>query len=160
MPRLNFTMRHQLMREWCWATTSVSVDKFFDDNSAWTECKMAEAELGVSCCPSLQACNRVHPLDPPLTRVQRLRGPVLAKTLTFDEIKAEILAGNPICVRVQWSDGGGHFAAIVGYDVTEKGLQRVYVADPFYGDSTASYDGFVSKYQGEGKWTHTFLLGK
>jgi hypothetical protein len=157
MPKLEFNMRHQKLREWCWASTSVSVDAFFNEKSDWTECKMAEKELNLSCCDAAQQCNIVHPLDPPLTRVGRLRGAIVPKPLTFDEITKEIDAERPICVRVQWSSGGGHFAVIVGYEQTEAGVQRVDIADPFYGDSRQTYDGFVSKYQGEGTWTHTFL---
>jgi len=83
---------------------------------------------------------------------------VMTGPLSFNAIKTEIDQQRPICVRVQWKDGGGHFAAIVGYDIAATGLQRVFIADAFYGDSSHSYDLFVSKYQGEGVWTHTYLV--
>lgn len=50
MTRLDFTMRAQRLREWCWAAVSVSADAFFIKHPTWTECKMAEEELGLDRC--------------------------------------------------------------------------------------------------------------
>jgi hypothetical protein len=159
MTRLeDFDMRAQRMREWCWAAVSVSIEAFYDRHSTWTECKMAAAEFGTSCCDFAQPCNRVNRLDPPLTRLGRLRGRPLFRTLTFVEIQKEIDAGRPIAVRVGWREGGGHFLAIYGYHVTPGGIPQLLLGDPFYGDSRVNYDHFTTAYQGSGTWTDTFLL--
>jgi hypothetical protein len=158
MANLAFTMRSQRLRDWCWAAVSVSVDRFYNLKSTWTECAIAEAELGLSCCKSAQQCNRVHLLDPPLDRLKRLRQAPLPRVLTFAEIQEQIDAGNPICVRIEWTDGGGHFTVISGYAISRAGVNKITLEDPFYGHSEAAYDAFLTKYQGSGKWTGTFLL--
>jgi hypothetical protein len=158
MANLDFTMRSQRLRDWCWAAVSVSVDRFYNSKSAWTECAIAEAELGLSCCKEAQQCNRVHLLDPPLDRLKRLKQTPLPRVLTFAEIQKQIDAGNPICTRIEWTDGGGHFTVISGYAISRAGVNKVILEDPFYGHSEAAYDAFLTKYQGSGKWTGTFLL--
>jgi hypothetical protein len=158
MAKLDFTMRSQRLRDWCWAAVSVSVDRFYNSRSVWTECAIAAAELRLSCCDSAQQCNRVHLLDPPLKRLTRLKQDPLPRVLTFSEIQQQIDAGNPVCVRIEWTDGGGHFTVISGYATSRAGVNRVTLEDPFYGHSEAAYDAFRTKYQGSGKWTGTFLL--
>jgi len=158
MTRLNFDMRAQKLREWCWAAVSVSIEALYDKNTPWTECKIAQAELGLSCCDSAEQCNQVFRLDPPLHLLGRLRGKPISRTLTFEEIKTEIDAGRPVAVRVGWPAGGGHFLVICGYDFTPSGVQQVLLGDPFYGDSRTAYDLFCTSYQGSGTWTDTFLL--
>ena len=158
MAKLDFTMRGQKLRDWCWAAVSVSVDRFFNSKSVWTECAIAAAEFGLSCCDAAQQCNRVHLLDPPLTRLARLRPAPLPRVLTFSEIQREIDAGNPIGVRIEWTNGGGHFLVISGYATSSAGVNKVSLEDPFYGSSEAAYEAFLTKYQGSGTWTGTFLL--
>src|SRR5689334_20453365 len=159
MPRLQgFDMRAQILREWCWAGVSGSIEHHYDPATDLTECKIAAAELHLSCCDSRQQCNRVHRLDPPLERLGRLRAKPIFRPISFDEVRQEIDAGRPIAVRVGWHDGGGHFLVIFGYHVTQSGLRQVILGDPFYGDSRTSYDLFCTSYQGSGTWTDTFLL--
>jgi hypothetical protein len=159
MTRLeDFDMRAQIMRDWCWAAVSVSVEHHYDRHTDLTECKIAGAELHLSCCDSGQECNRVHPLDAPLERLGRLRTRALLRPLSFAEVQKEIDAGRPVPVRVGWHDGGGHFLAIRGYHVTPLGVEQLLLGDPFFGDSRTSYERFQSSYQGSGTWTHTYLL--
>ena len=46
--------------------------------------------------------------------IERLRG-IRLRSLTFDEVRAEISAGNPIGVRIEWQGGGAHFVVIRGF---------------------------------------------
>jgi hypothetical protein len=158
MAKLDFTMRSQRLREWCWAAVSVSVDRFFFPKSVWTECAIASAELGLTCCDEAQQCNQAHLLDPPLKRLQRLKEAPIPRVLSFSEIQREIDAGNPICVRIQWTDGGGHFLVICGYAMSVAGVNKIFLEDSFYGSSEVKYEAFLTKYQGSGTWTGTFLL--
>lgn len=154
----SFDMRAQRLREWCWAAVSVSIEAYYDKNTPWTECKIAQAEFGLSCCDSAEQCNKVSRLDPPLNRLHRLRGKPVFRRLSFQEIQKEIDSGRPIAVRVGWREGGGHFLVIRGYNVTPSGVHQVLLGDPFYGDSRTAYDHFCTSYQGSGTWTDTLLL--
>jgi predicted double-glycine peptidase len=55
-------------------------------------------------------------------------------------------------VRIQWVGGGGHFVVIGGYS-----LQNVVdVRDPWYGNSSVDYTAFKGRYQGHGRWSHSY----
>ena len=43
---LKFTMQQQEQTNWCWAAASTSVSHFYDSSSAWTQCKVANTQLG------------------------------------------------------------------------------------------------------------------
>jgi hypothetical protein len=36
--------------------------------------------------------------------------------------------------------------------------QVVAVADPWYGDSDSPYNAFVTAYQNDGSWTHSYVF--
>jgi len=150
-------MQTQEMAEWCWAAVSVSVDKFFNPASSRTQCTVAEDVLTRSCCGGEAACNEPAELQVALRRVNRLRK-ILGRRLRFSEIQAEIDAFKPVCVRIGWDGGGGHFVVVDRYVELESGEQLVHVLDPLYSNSTLYYDEFVSEYQGDGQWTGTFLV--
>jgi Papain-like cysteine protease AvrRpt2 len=158
MKRLDFKMRHQILRDWCWAACSASVRAFFDPASTLTECDIAGQELHLACCASAQQCNRTHRLDLVLKNLKHLRGTFVTGALSFTDIQSEIDANTPICVRIEWPDGAGHFATIAGYTVSGAGVKQVLVEDPFHGPSRIDPTLMKTNYQGDGKWTHTFLL--
>jgi Papain-like cysteine protease AvrRpt2 len=156
--RLSFTMQHQLQTNWCWAAVSTSVSHYYDSSSTWTQCAVANAELGqTTCCANggSSACNQSWYLDKALARTGNFvswSGPA-----DFSSVDTEIDAGRPVGVRIGWSGGGGHFVVIAGYD--EALLARtdyVAIADPWYGSSDVAWDTFKTSYQGSGTWTHTF----
>lgn len=157
---LNLNMQTQQQSEWCWAAVSTSVALYYDAASPWTQCKVVNAELGMtSCCTngSSAGCNQPWYLDKALSRVSHFdhwRG----GTATRDEIVAEVKAGRPLGVRIGWSGGGGHFVVIDGYDEDEqeKDANIVEVRDPIYGTSRLHYDDFVSHYQSSGSWTDSY----
>ncbi|MCQ4188502.1 hypothetical protein NEI07_02625 [Methylocystis sp. NLS-7] len=152
-------MQLQTQRNWCWAATSTSVSHFYIAASHWTQCLVANGELGHSdCCnsPVPSVCDVSWYLDRALQRTSNLDH-MVAGTIAFDDIKAEIDAGRVVGVRVGWSgNGGGHFLAIYGY--SEVGpRQFVDVDDPIYGKSHLSLSAFSTSYQGNGTWTHTYF---
>ncbi len=161
----------QQQTQWCWAAVSDSVSHFYDPSSIWTQCTVANAEMGQSACcvdGASAACNQPWYLDLALTRVGRLQS-VSAGTLSFATVKSLLDADTPPCARQAWSGGGGHFVAIVCYFRYQSGLMsgtgsgppatadRLQISDPWYGDSIVDYATFVSGYQGTGTWTHSYL---
>lgn len=156
--RLEFAMEEQEQTFWCWAATSVSVADFYANGSDWTQCRMANAELGQTmCCKhgDAKACNVPNVLDSPLKRADVLdrmkRGMV-----SFADIRKEIDAGRPLAWRIQWPDGTGHFAVIEGYQAS--GGQLVAVEDPWTGSVDVPLESLVSgRYRGNGRWTHSYF---
>jgi hypothetical protein len=155
--RLTFTMQHQQQTQWCWAAVSTSVSHYYDSSSTWTQCTVANAELGqTTCCQngSSAACNVPWYLDDALQRTGNLNA-FSGGAASFADVRTEIDSGRPLGVRIGWSGGGGHFAVIEGYK-PGPGTQRVAIDDPWYGASDLTYSGFQSGYQGTGSWTHSY----
>lgn len=155
---LPFTMQLQTQSNWCWAATSTSVSHFYFAASRWTQCLVANGELGHGdCCnsPVPSACNVPWYLDRALQRTLNLDH-MVGGTIAFQDIKAEIDAGRVVGVRIGWSGGGGHFLAIYGY--SEVGVRQfVDVDDPIFGKSHLSLSAFSTSYKGNGTWTHTYF---
>ncbi len=155
--RLSFAMQHQQQTQWCWAAVAANVSAFFDSNTSWTQCTIVNAELDRSdCCShgSSANCNRPWYLDRALSRTGNLQTwSTGARALTdvIDEVNAE----RPLCARIGWSGGGGHFLAIDGYNCE---LAMVAVDDPWYGASDVTLSTFQTAYQGTGSWTHTYWV--
>ena len=157
--QLAFNMEAQTQTNWCWAATAKSVSHFYWWFSPWTQCKIANAELGRSdACnsPVPSACNVPWYLDRALTRTNNYVS--ITAPVTFDQVRAEIDAGRPVGARIGWSGGGGHFMVIYGYShVFITGQSYFDIDDPIYGKSHLRVSEFSSNYQGSGSWTHTYF---
>jgi Papain-like cysteine protease AvrRpt2 len=156
--RLSFTMQRQQQTQWCWAATSVSIARFYDGRTGWTQCGMVDAELGQhGCCRDggSARCNQPNVLNAPLARADvlaRMQGAAVG----YSAIRAEIDAGRPLAWRIGWSGGGGHFAVIEGYQ--RRGAQWVAIDDPWYGQSDVAVSTLRrGRYQQTGTWTHTYF---
>jgi len=156
--QLGFTMQHQLASNWCWAATSNSVSHFYWWWSTWTQCKIANAELGrTDACdtPTPAGANVPWYLDRALDRTKNFVS-ITAGQASFAQIRAEIDAGRPMGARIGWSGGGGHFMVIYGYS-TWFGQEFVDIDDPIYGKSHLTLSDFSTNYQGSGTWTHYYI---
>lgn len=155
---LPFTMEAQTQTNWCWAATSKSVSHFYWFLSPWTQCTIANAELGRNdACqnPVPAAANVPWYLDRALSRTSNFVS-ITAGTATFAQIRAEIDAGRPMGARIGWNGGGGHFVVIYGY--ASWGLtQWVYIDDPIWGKSQLTLADFSTNYRGSGTWTHYYI---
>jgi hypothetical protein len=154
-----FPMQTQSQNNWCWAAVSSSVSRFFSAASTWTQCRIAETTLGITgCCnnPPAHGCDVPYYLDLALQTTNNLvswSGPP-----TKTEIAAEIDTNKrPLCLRVEWSGGAGHFIVIAGF-AWQTGSDFLDIEDPYYGLSTYTIASMNSgMYQlGNGTWTHSF----
>ncbi|MBC8090196.1 MAG: hypothetical protein H7Z40_23300 [Phycisphaerae bacterium] len=156
--QLAFNMQAQTQTNWCWAATSTSVSRYYWNGSSWTQCRVANGELGFSnCCNSMvpTACNVPWFLDRALTRTRNFLS-IVSGTITFQQVRTEINAGRPVGARIGWSGGGGHFMVIYGYSTVD-GVNYLDIDDPIYGKSHLTMADFTSDYQGSGSWTHTYF---
>jgi Papain-like cysteine protease AvrRpt2 len=167
-----FVMETQELKRWCWAAVAVSVKHFFSAGSALTQCQVAtpvliqEGKIPVAriCCLTKNLCNFTANLQDALNlpSTNNLRQIVTAP-LPFDgaqSVKSEIgrPSNTPIAARIGWSNGGGHFIALIGYKEYGSGAQTVHVADPYYGPSWQYYDDLLDFYLEDGAWSDSFLL--
>jgi hypothetical protein len=132
------------------------VSHFYWFLSPWTQCGVANGELGRGdCCnaPVPSACNVPWYLDRALTRTNNFVS--ITGAATFQQVRDEIDAGRPVGARIGWSGGGGHFMVIYGYSRV-LGTTYFDIDDPIYGKSHPTVSDFSSNYQGSGTWTHTY----
>lgn len=163
-----FVMQQQLESEWCWAAVAQAIKTFFSPSSAVTQCQIAQPVVSMenpslaitNCCDDPTQCNMPAYLQDALNVTQNL-SKIVDGDVPFDQLKSELSNGNPVGVRIQWSDGGAHFIAIDGYREFSSGAQQVLVADPLDSAGSASYidyDDLVDFYDQDGVWDATFLV--
>ena len=158
-----FEIEQEAESRWCWAAVGVSVKRYFSPTSTLRQCELANKVIGdEKCCdrPLPHGLNRSEPLQDVLSNpdVDALKKTLPGIALPFEDIRTQIDASYPVCVRVGWpGQNSGHFIVIYGWGLLQSGEQWVDVADPFFGYWTIPYDQLVDQYQGSGIWTDTFL---
>jgi hypothetical protein len=157
-------MTSQAETNWCWAAVAVSVNSFFTPSSTLQQCGVASPVLkkehmigSVNCCADPDHCNMAAFLQDALAFIGHLNKTV-SGPLDFKTISAELDAGRPVGVRIQWSNGSGHFILIDGARDFTSGAQEVHVEDPYYGPSYILYGDLVNGYQDDGFWSDTFFI--
>jgi hypothetical protein len=159
-----FNIQPQQENLWCWAAVAVSLEHYFVPTSTLTQCQMASQVLQIpGCCGDHGPCDVASRLEPALEVVSNrtasglmpLTFPTPGPNLSFAALKAEIDAFLPVCVRIEWESGNGHFVVVKGYRASLSGI-LVEVADPFYGYSTAEFTEFSTAYLDSGTWTDTY----
>jgi hypothetical protein len=149
-----FVMQQQEQTQWCWAAVSASVAALHQQSLR--QCAIVKLTRGVStCCESggSISCNQPWYLDQALQKTGNL-AQFFSQYLPWSQLMVEIDAGRPVGVRMQWSNGGGHFIAVSGYNAVT-GI--IDVRDPWFGDSSVNYSTFISSYLGRGRWTDSYL---
>jgi hypothetical protein len=155
-----FVVENQLQTNWCWTAVTTSVSRFFSTASTWTQCRVAETTLSIAgCCqnPPANGCDVPYYLDLAL----QTTGNFVKWSMppTKNDIVGEITGNHrPLCLRVAWAGGGGHFIAISGF-AWGPANDFIDVEDPAYGPSTVTTASLTNgTYQlGNGTWTHSFF---
>jgi hypothetical protein len=171
-------MQTQKQSNWCWSAVAVSVNDFLDPHTpaTWTQCTLATALIkqadptspaSLDCCFDHQGatvCNQPEGLDVALTITGNLlkNGFLSGNYLTFDCLRNWVNEQLPVCARIAWRDGGGHFIALDGCAVSASGEQRVHVQDPLPGAAPCfwDYDALVEHYDQIGLWHDSYLVTK
>src|SRR6185295_5701866 len=84
--RLDFAMSHQEQTNWCWCATSLSVHRYYDPTSPFSQCQAANVILGrTDSCTSPTSSNVNKPwyLDDALSDLGNLREPILGGMLAW-----------------------------------------------------------------------------
>ena len=157
LDEIYFFMQPQQQSNWCWAATGASVALFYKPASGWTQCGVANGELGRSDCCGAGAsgpCNVYGYLDQALTVVGHFDHWV-GGVATTAQIENEVTFARPLGIRVAWSGGGAHFLVIKG-QYSAGGIDYVSVDDPIYGRSDVNFATLQTAYKGSGTWIHTY----
>jgi hypothetical protein len=175
--KIPFTMQPQQQTEWCWSAVAVSVSDFLDPATppTWTQPTLATALLTgdgagpLNCSETDQAeraCNQPEALDAALTITKNLwrKGFLESQRLAFECLQKWSGAQLPVCARIAWREGGFHFIALGGTNLTSSGQQQVWVLDPLPGTPPKvwDYESLAEHYglSQLGFWLDTYLLAK
>ena len=152
---LPFQVAPQLESEWCWAAVSTSVAHYYTPSSGVTQCQVVNEQLGrTDCCinPGSNDCNQPGYLDQALQYVGHFASD--KGQGSYGDLSGALAAGEPPCLRIGWSGGGGHFIGVYGCE----GGDIVLVTDPIYGDSFVTVGTLTGgSYEGSGTWTNTYF---
>lgn len=166
---LSFMAQPQEHPEWCWAAVAASVAQFY--RNPIEQCEIANGELGRrDCCDEKAGSgpgNVVGYMMSSLYRVghfARWAVRTIGKPPPMDhDIRSEIDAGRPLCLRVVWNGSGAHFVTITAYldGVALPGgdvpIDRIGLADPMFGGvSDIDYRDFPMAYLGGATWSDTY----
>jgi hypothetical protein len=144
-------MQHQEKDNWCWSALTVSVLAFYRGEKR-TQCEHANRLYrDRQCCDGGEACDLPTSLRDSLTDAGVLRE-YLQKTLSFDEVRAEVAQGRIVCARIAWDDGGYHFLAI---DNAVDGARELSIKDPMFGVAVVTYDALL-RYREVGRWIESY----
>jgi hypothetical protein len=158
---IDFKVSPQEQDQWCWAAVSSSVANYYNPESGWTQCNVASAELAANCCSDgTGACDRWWYLDRALQPTNSLKQ-YIASVLDTAKVTIELQGKYPVCIRVEWSNGGGHFLTIKGLHQGSDGNNYAVLSDPIFGESSCPIDDLVAGFyqNSNGRWTHTYLTG-
>jgi hypothetical protein len=168
---LVFAMQQQTQQMWCWDATAVSVANYYNPNSGWTQCTLANTVFARQDCCNLDAngvstCNwgcwpDQSSLSPNPTGAP---GPMQAvghytQTLTCAlspvQLGVQMAKSAPVVCNISWRGGGGHIVVVKGRSLVS-GVDHVSVSDPAIGDSDQVYNTFKTAYQVTGTWDHSY----
>jgi hypothetical protein len=147
--------------EWCWAAVATMIAHFYDAATALKQCDVAISTLEnrTCCAQSLPAkCNVPAELEPALRAVNRFVPPSVGP-LGQDGLMDKTDAETPVCARIGYSGGGGHFVAIKGYDNRRNGNLFLLISDPEKGERIVLFTEFRDHYRGKGTWTDSYFTG-
>ena len=110
-----------------WAATGATIASFHG-RRVDPEAFCAKAFDSAKCDVKKSQAAKLDRMQAGFRRLGIASGRLVDGPISFDEIKAEVDAGRPVAVRVNWTVGGGHMLPIYGYDAAKK---WVYWGDPW-----------------------------
>jgi len=175
-----FEIQKQTQTMWCWDASTVSVAAYYNKNTAWTQCSLANQMLSrqdccvgvgqVSPCGNYGSWPDLNPLtnttaNAPMQTVGVYTA-TINSTLTPAQISAQLArnwqgvqgagVGAPFLCNISWQGGGGHIVVVSGRSLVGT-VDHVSVADP--GSGTVSdwvYTAFQNAYQVTGTWNKSY----
>jgi len=129
---LTFRIQQQVLSNWCWAATTLSIVRFYKDPNQDSQCEfVSKVTYLPDCCQSCHddgensVCNQTFDLGSALWQCGHgvTTSPESPK---WDIVVEQIDNDHPVACNVIWDDGGAHAIVICGY--TDDGM--LLIADP------------------------------
>lgn len=154
----------------CWAYVASAISMFYTHNTGpWTPCALMNEVYGNAAC--FDCCNDVS--DPRCDKIMHiedvfrdithnLREPPISGHVTAAEIREQLLAQAPVCIRILWPGGDGlaHDVIITGIRTDSEGQWWVDIADPKRNPINNEWplsELFQDNYGNGGAWQYTYF---
>ena len=154
-PPLAVPLVKQTQNQWCWAACTAMIARFLGLPEP-KQCELANFLFSrTNCCqaPASSPCNRPAQYVDIISVYNHIGiagiGPDYP--LLPNTVVAELNAGRPFEVALNWAGGGGHVAIVYGY--TNQGL--VLIQDPHFGTLSMVYNALAAAY-GHGWWVASY----
>jgi hypothetical protein len=121
---LNIAVPKQEKEEWCWAAVCVGIRSFYD-HKLMKQCEIASEVIGGDCCTNGDSCDKPRRLSLVLDKMGYRES--AEAQVDFDEIRAQVDAGRPLCCFIDHGSDVGHFIVISAYDAES---EQIGVLDP------------------------------
>ncbi|HGY1008156.1 TPA: papain-like cysteine protease family protein [Aeromonas salmonicida] len=149
---LELSLALQEKANWCWAAIVLSLADYFDLGAC------SQSGIAGLCEPDANK-DRQNGERLPLNQALDAVGCQYYWTPgkpSFPRLMAQINHGLPLCARIQWHCGLGHFVLIYGYQASP---QMLWVADSNDGSSLQGFNDFPKNYGNRsGVWTETYWM--
>lgn len=156
----NFSVPFQEQTQWCWAALTLGLIDLAFPASGWAQSSVAGEFVPGGSCSGAQGgvvpCNTPRNLHEVLGHFNLLHHWQAGDAENL--IQGEIGSQRPLCVRIGWSGGGGHFVAVSAWRWTPTGQMYVHVEDPYFGPQDLPVGELRLSYQGSGTWTHSYFV--
>lgn len=155
-----YPLAQQDANNWCWAAVSGAVDGFYTGHAAASQCAIASAVLGASCCPAVPGGPHDvdRPLDAGLGAVNHYAGTIAGRAADAI-VSGEISANRPVGARIAYSATRGHAIALIGFARASTSL-LVEIADPDPAYSRTTHRGLYGSTPPlhlSGTWSNAYL---
>ena len=157
-----FPIERQILSNWCWAACTVSLARFYEGRSRFSQGELVADILNSPACASplpFPACNQTRDFGDALNRVGHLAAPEVPQPLAPDVLLHILGQGRPVGCQIYFEDAGGHAVIVIGAIADPQRGLLVRVADP--GDASIllmSYARFRDSYRGRpGKWVRSYF---
>jgi len=128
-----FSIEKQQMSNWCWAACTVSIHKFYEKNTAFSQRQLVSKVLQMPICTTpkpLPPCNKTFDFGKALNTVGHLFGNSIDNPLLPDELDKELQAGRPVGCQMDIPQIGGHAVIVISGTTDTSGTLFLRVADP------------------------------
>lgn len=141
-----------------WAAAALGISRYY---GLRTDGDLGLSQAGIEervqhLAPRARGASQGDLFDLALKSVGHSNGKPIGVEPDPSRVLAELKAGRPVAVRIQWSSGAPHYVVIYGYRVRE-GLLEYVVDDPLHGVLSVSDWSLMHSYLCDGNWTRSYM---
>jgi hypothetical protein len=158
----DFPIERQLMSNWCWAASTLSLCRFYSDLNVPGQRQFVASLLHIPACAapvSRPACNQTFNLGDAIRQAGHLHGDPVDGPLLPQNLVHVLSSFGPVSCQMDIPGIGGHAVVIVDAKTDEGQNVFLRVADPADGSMLiTTFRDFRNNYRGtNGRWIRSYM---